>query len=127
MPLQTERDTLGKGLYINMDEMLESIKNNGYLAEEEIEAIEVDGKLYIIEGHHRNFGAALSKKTLVPYIIIAKDDETVQPYGNSTARQRAESLRAKDLKGHEWMIDENFSYSQVYPNIYEELEQGDSR
>ncbi len=127
LPLQTERDTLGKGFSMNMTEMLDSIKNNGYLPEEEIETIEVDGKLYIIEGHHRNFGAALSSKTLIPYNIIAKDDETIKEYGNLTARERAENLDSRYLKGHEWMLGEKFSYDQIYPDIYNELEQGDSR
>lgn len=127
LPLQSERDTLARGQFFNIDEIRKSIKEHGYLVDEDIEVIEVEGKMYIIEGHHRNFGAALNGKTIVPYRIIAKDDEPIKGYGKTTAKKRASNEESKFLRGHEWMIGNDFSYAQVYPNIYKELEQNDAR
>ena len=118
LPLQTERDTLGRGTFMNMDEMINSIKENGYKVGEEIEVIKVDNKDYIIEGHHRNFGAALAGKTLVPYTIIAKDDEQLPSYyGKESARKRIIGFNKNDLIGHEWMFGKQFSYTDIYPNM----------
>lgn len=127
LPLQIERATVARGNFFNMDEMIESINDYGYLVNEEIEVVEVDGKMYIIEGHHRNFGAALAGKTIVPYMVLAKDDEIVKGYGNITAREKIFGCDSKVLKGHEWMLGDKFSYTQIYPNIYKELEQNDAR
>lgn len=124
LPLQSERETLGMGRYMNMNEVLSSIKTKGYDSTEPIETIKVDGKYYIIEGHHRNFGASLAKKTLVPYVILAENDEYIKKYSN-TARQRAKGIKERDLRGHEWMISDDFSYDQVYHNIYEQISQGE--
>ena len=128
LPLQTERDTLGRGTFMNMDEMINSIKENGYKVGEEIEVIKVDNKDYIIEGHHRNFGAALAGKTLVPYTIIAKDDEQLPSYyGKESARKRIIGFNKNDLIGHEWMFGKQFSYTDIYPNIYNEFNRNEGR
>ena len=124
LPLQGERDTFGTAKY-SFEELLESIQKRGYLPSQAIEIVEVDGKKYIIEGHHRNFCSAYLGNTLVPYEVLAKDDEEI-PYYRNTARERAESLNLKDLYGHEAIIAENdptFSYEDIYPGIYEELTQ----
>ena len=79
---------------------------------------------YIIEGHHRNFAAAYAGKTLVPYEIIAKDEENIDTYGN-TARNRANFIKLKKLFGHEWMIqnsNKDFSYEKVFPELCNKLE-----
>lgn len=123
LPLQRELDTIRDGTWYTLEEMEEVIKKEGYRPESAISVIEVDGIKYIIEGHHRNFAAARQKKTLVPYEIIAKDDEIV--YGKQTARQRANSVRRCDLYNHEWLIDEKFSYNEVYPGIYDRLKERD--
>lgn len=118
LPLQSERETLGMGRYMNINEVLSSIKTKGYNPSEPIETIKVDGKYYIIEGHHRNFGTALAKKTLVPYVVLAENDEYIKEYSN-TARQRTKGTNERNLRGHEWMISDDFSYDEVYHNIYE--------
>lgn len=125
MPLQTERDTLGRGQSgYNFEEILKNISENGYFPDEIVEVINVDKINYIIDGHHRNFATAYMGKTLIPYIIIAKDEDNIDRYGN-TARDRANSIELQNLIGHEWMIqnsNEKFSYKKVFPEIYSKLE-----
>lgn len=120
LPLQRERATLGQGECYLLEELEEIIKKDGYRPECPIEVIEVEGIKYIIEGHHRNFSSARLKKTLVPYEIIAREDEE-HYYAKQTARQRARDARSNFLYGHEWLIGEDFSYNDVYPGIYEKL------
>lgn len=124
LPLQSELDTIKDGSCYSLTELEEVIKEEGYKPECAIEVIEVEGIKYIIEGHHRNFASAHLKKTLVPYEIIARDDEEII-YGKQTARQRANSVRRCDLYNHEWLIDEKFSYNEVYPGIYNRLKERD--
>jgi len=131
LPLQGERDTLGQATY-TIDEMVAKIKEEGYDQRYEIEALEVDKKLYILEGHHRNFASGYLGKTLVPYVVLAKDDETIPGYGEgNTARKYANSLTLTKLYGHEWILDKKggpkFSYEDVYPGIYKELREKDAR
>ena len=123
LPLQDEMDTIRSGFSSGkkLEEIEEDIKVNGFLPNRPIEIIEVDGYKYIIEGHHRNFASAHLNKTLVPYEIIAKDDEKIPGYSGGTARQRAQSLKNYFLYGHEGFIGEKFSYKEVYPEIYEML------
>lgn len=121
LPLQNERATLAKGTSsLNLEEFQEMVKENGYSPDIPILIIEVDGRRYIIEGHHRTFSSARLEKTLVPYEVIAKDDEEIPLYGR-IARDRAKDLSIEYLYGHEWLIGESFSYNEVYPGIYEEL------
>lgn len=126
LPLQRELDTLGMGFgsSLTLDEFIEKLKKEGYNPDSEIQSISVDNRLYIIEGHHRNFGAAKLGKALVPYSIIAKDDEEISGYGKNTARQRAMSLNKYNMWGHEQFFDEpgkQFSYNDIYPGIYDEI------
>ena len=92
--------------------------------------MEVDGAQYIYEGHHRNFAMAHLGRTLIPYRVIAKDDETVGG-GNNTARQRANGLKMSYLYGHEGFFEydtkESFSYSDIYPELVEQLIEKESR
>ena len=138
LPLQGERETLSytENGY-DLEAMEASIRKNGYLPDSPIEIAEYNGLKGIIEGHHRNFAAAILGKTLIPYELIAKDDEKIK-YGAGTAKQRIEHLDISDLYGHEWMVEEGmkgkrFSYDDVYPKIYEKLKnkhiekQGESR
>lgn len=126
LPMQSERKTLSDGeAEYNFEELAELIKENGYLPDSPVEVIEVDGYKYLINVHHRNYAAAYIKKTLVPYEVIAKDDEKLpkeyRGYEEETARDRAKTIRSEYLYGHEWMIDENFSHNEVYPGIHERL------
>ena len=117
LPLQQERETVNE-----LDNIIASIRENGYSPESKIEIVEVDGKKYIIEGHHRNFASAYLGKTLVPIDVLGKDDEEVAIYKGSTARERADSLNKIILLGHEWLIGNDFSYNEVYPGIMQELD-----
>ena len=112
LPLQPERETLGKASY-SMDEMIESMKERGYDTSEPITAVEVKGTKGIVEGHHRNFGAAINGITLIPYIVIAKD--------NKEAENFLEGASASKWHGHEWLIGETFSYDEIYAGIYNRL------
>ncbi len=121
LPLQGERET-GNGF----NDVLSSIAEFGYIPSEAIETVEVDGRQYIIEGHHRNFALASLGKTLVPYEVLAKDDEEVPIYKGATARQRAESLEKLYLTGHEQFIEfgengKTFSYKDIYPDVYDKF------
>lgn len=126
LPLQGIRETVGRAVY-SFDEMENIIKKEGYLPDKPIEVVESNGYRGIIEGHHRNFAMANLGKTLVPYEVIAKDDERI-PYGGGTARQRIDSLRLSDLFDHEPFFegegkDKQFSYKDIYPEIYTKLRQ----
>lgn len=124
IPLQRERDTLGRGESgYDFEEIAESVKKKGYLPNQVIEVINVDNLNYIIEGHHRNFAAAYAGKTLVPYSVLAKNDEEIPNYRN-TARERANSITLSYLYGHEWMLqklNKSFSYGQKFPELCKNL------
>ena len=80
---------------------------------------------YIIEGHHRNFAAAYAGNTLVPFEVIAKDDEEIPKYGG-IARKRAESISLRYLYGHELFLEKNnpdCSYSKMFPKLYQKLQE----
>ena len=124
IPLQGERDTWGRGESgYDFEEIAESVKKKGYLPNQVIEVINVDNLNYIIEGHHRNFAAAYAGKTLVPYSVLAKNDEEIPNYRN-TARERANSITLSYLYGHEWMLqklNKSFSYGQKFPELCKNL------
>lgn len=121
LPMQKEYETLGRGSLYNMDELLEYIKSNGYCPYEEITVIRANNKLAIMDGHHRNFAMAMLGKTLVPYYVMNKDNENL-PGQKNTANTMIQGLERGNLIAHEWMIDKNFSYEEVYPGIYKELD-----
>ena len=131
LPMQGIRETDGRAEEYTLDEMVEIINKNGFLADKPIEVVEASGYKGIIEGHHRNFACAILGKTLIPYEVIAKDDEKI-PYGGGTARQRIDSLNLTNLFDHEVLFEKNgekFSYNSVYPGIYNRLreKEGSSR
>lgn len=133
LPLQGERTTCepsGKGLSI--DDVIISIRENGYDQDYPIEIVEVDGKKYIINGHHRNFASAHAGKTLIPYEVLAKDDENLPKcyWGGCPAREVTECLTNGKLWGHEGFFDKKgkkFSYEEIYANIYAELDEREKR
>ena len=124
IPLQSIMQTAGTTEY-SFNDLSDIIRLQGYIPSKAIEVVTVDGIPYIIEGHHRNFCAVNAGKTLVPYEVIAKDDEKVPNYAGGTARQRAESARLVDLYDHEEIFrqtEPDFSYNKIYPGIYQHLE-----
>ena len=121
LPMQREIDTLDRGAVYSMEEMVNRIKNKGYAPYEEIEVIEANNKLAIHEGHHRNFAMAMLGKTLVPYNVIAKNEQNI-PGQKNTANTMIQGVQRGNLLGHENFFDKNFSYDKIYPGIYEELE-----
>jgi len=130
LPLQSELKTLRKGeSRSGLEQMEEEIRKNGYEPSSSIEIIEANGIRYLINGHHRNFGQARNNKTLVPYEVLATDDERMPDEYRMTptesARDRAATLRSGYLYGHEWLIGETFSYNEVYPGIYDRLKKQD--
>lgn len=126
LPLQRELDTLQSGdSLMNFEEIDKQIKKYGYFPKSAIEIIEVDRIRYIINGHHRNFSQAQNQKTLIPYEVLAKDDEIMpEEYrikSEETAKGRAATIRSAYLYGHEWLIADDFSYNEIYPGIYEKI------
>lgn len=117
LPLQNVRDTA-----VDFDEIVDSIRNNGYLPSEAIDVVVVDGVRGIINGHHRNFAAANLGISLVPYNVIAKDDETMKKYTRKdTARSRFSAINKSMLYDYEEIFkihNRDFSYADIYPEIY---------
>lgn len=129
LPLQAERDTLG-GILYTFDDMIKSIKDFGYFPNSNIEVVNVDGLNYIIEGHHRNFAAAYIGRTLVPYEILAKDDEKVSEHSKNTAREISEKANLSYILAHEWLLaenDKNFQYEKIFPELIEKLKKQQQR
>ena len=118
LPLQPERVTIGKASY-SMDEMIESMKKYGYISSMPIRIVEFNGMKGIVEGHHRNFGAALNGITLIPYTVMAKDNEEAENFlkGATTSK----------LHTHEWFLGDGFSYDEIYPGIYDRLKEEDEQ
>lgn len=126
LPLQRERETLG-GILYTFEDMIKSIEEFGYFPDSNIEVVSVDGINYIIEGHHRNFAAARLGKTLVPYEVIAKNDEQIEQYTRNTARKVAERAGLSNFLSHEWLIGENFQYEKIFPDLIEKLRRQEQR
>lgn len=110
------------------EQLKDIIKKEGYNPHEHIETISVDGRMYIVNGHHRNFVSGSLGKTLVPYVEYAKDDENL--YDWKTARQFASWVDKESLQKHERFFDtpeHKFSYNEIYPGIYEELDRREKK
>ena len=123
LPTQSVRDTW-LGVTEPIEKIEESIKNNGYDMKREIDIIEVDGIKYLINGHHRNYAAALLGETLIPYVEIGKDDEQMLDR-RCTAREFSKTVQKTYLWDHEGIFDKDdarFSYNEIYPNIYKIIE-----
>ena len=124
LPLQREIQTYEPSTMckISLEDLTEQIKENGYYPESTIQVVDVDGRKYIIEGHHRNFATARAGNTLIPYETIAKNDEFI-PGSKITARQRAEYISLSNIYGHEDMVGSDFRYDKIYPGIYKEVQE----
>ena len=132
LPMQGERATYGKGTSgLSFEELSNLIKTNGYDQNYPIKIVEVNGEKYIIEGHHRNFGTAYVGISIVPYEVLAKDNECLPKkyYGGCKAKDISNGLQAINLTGHEMFLDKInnsfFSYNNVYSGIYSRLKNRD--
>ena len=117
LPLQDVKETA----YL-FEEMKKAILKYGFFPEQTIDAIQVDGVKFIVDGNHRNFAVASLGGTLVPYQIIGKDDEPMSVYGTSTARERIFGFEPKKLYDYEPTFDKpgkTFSYKEIYPEIFD--------
>lgn len=135
LPRQGERDTLGESLIgYSIEDMRKIIKEEGYNIDYPIDIIEVDGIKYIIEGHHRSFASGNIGLTLVPYVLVGKDDELKELYSRKYGKNTPKTLitrcgnRLKHYAiSHEWILEgktgERFSYRDAYPGIFEKFEQ----
>ena len=87
LPLQSIRDSGGVGsMGLDGYQFSNLLRKEGYRYDCPIEVVQVDGYYYIIEGHHRNCSMAYIGKTLVPYEVIARDDEII-PGKTESARE----------------------------------------
>ncbi|MBO6243105.1 MAG: ParB-like nuclease domain-containing protein, partial [Clostridia bacterium] len=124
LPMQNIRETYGQGFgsYLNLEQIAESIKENGYNPTESIDVFKYNDKYCIYEGHHRNFACAYLGKTLIPYSEVTTLDENEK-------KQRYESINITNIYDHEDLFrerDENgkikqFYYTEVYPDVYSEI------
>ena len=79
-----------------------------------IKVTEVDGCRYIIEGADKNFELVQKGITLVPY-------ENIDIVSGETPGGRLKEPTEEFLRQHEALFGNGFSYSEIYPEIYEEL------
>ena len=117
LPIQDVKETA----YL-FEEMKKAILKYGFFPEQTIDAIQVDGVKFIVDGNHRNFAVASLGRTLVPYQIIGKDDEPMSAYGTSTARERIFGFEPTKLYDYEPTFDKPrkpFSYKEIYPEIFD--------
>lgn len=129
LPTQSIRETGGLGLGSGMtfEQIVGSIKNNGYNPSKPIEIVDVDGIEYLMEGHHRNFASVKAGKTLIPYTEYLR-------YPEDTAKKLAKGTPKSYLIDHEMFFDkkkadgttETFSYNNIYPGIYKLLSRPES-
>ena len=131
IPCQRISQTWGK-LFdddLSLEEMEEKIATEGYDPSSAIEVCKINGVNYILEGHHRNFACMALGNTLIPYI-----DEMETEKGKELLKRGTYPVtRRADLFDHEDLAENllrkskddpslRFSYSEIYPNILDEIE-----
>lgn len=131
IPCQRINQTWGK-LFdddLSLEEMEEKIATEGYDSSSAIEVCKINGVNYILEGHHRNFACMALGNTLIPYI-----DEMETEKGKELLKRGTYPVtRRADLFDHEDLAENllrkskddpslRFSYSEIYPNILDEIE-----
>lgn len=131
IPCQRINQTWGK-LFdddLSLEEMEEKIATEGYDPSSAIEVCKINGVNYILEGHHRNFACMALGNTLIPYI-----DEMETEKGKELLKRGTYPVtRRADLFDHEDLAENllrkskddpclRFSYSEIYPDILDEIE-----
>lgn len=104
---------------MNLDKISDSMKKLGYDSNKSINAVQVDGRTFVVHGHHRCIAASKSDIPLIPYEIIGKDDEqyiytkqTVREYINEYFKDYYPTM----LYDYEEILSGN--YTKLYPGIY---------
>lgn len=113
-PTQSLRDTFN----IRHEETNESIKENGFFPDMPIMAIETvigDEKYrFAYDGHNRMCSAANNKISLIPFEIIAKDDEKVA-FCSMTAKEYIKGEFSL-IKVYDHEDAMHFRYTDIYEN-----------
>lgn len=118
LPLQGIRETDAPGgMGIDLYALEDIIKEEGYRYDKPISVIQVDGFYYIIEGHHRNFAVGELGKTLIPYYVMARDDEIIAEYGH-TARERVSPL-VRDENRQSYLSRMVYDHEELFPKVEE--------
>lgn len=87
LPSQRIAETLTTSpLGSSIEDINQSIKENGYAPNGEVLAVEKNGVSILRDGHHRAIAALLAGKTLIPYFVKNKDDEFAEKYVNGEVR-----------------------------------------
>lgn len=125
MPIQSIMQTFNGNADSGMTlkEWKNRIAENGVDIESPIAIIKVGETFFVRDGHHRNFGAALAGKTLIPYDIKWRDDSD---YNGMKARDfitysvLGDWKYDRDLYEYEEFLstdEKHFSYMTIYPGI----------
>lgn len=116
LPLQNIQSTGGSGgLGLDSNEFEKMLREEGYNYDCPINVVQVDGYYYIIEGHHRNFVMGYMGKTLIPYEVIARDDETIPGY-SVTARDRVDDYLKMGIAYKSMIYDHEECFSDIDEN-----------
>lgn len=119
--MQTFEGNADSGM--NLKEWKAKISEEGIQIDSPITAMQVGQTYFVRDGHHRNFGAGMAGKTLVPYEVKWKDDSM---YNGMSARDfisrsvLGDWKYDRDLYEYEEFLstdDEHFNYKSVYPGI----------
>lgn len=131
IPCQRINQTWGK-LFdddLSLEEMEEKIATEGYDPSSAIEVCKINGVNYILEGHHRNFACMALGNTLIPYIDEMKTEKGKEllKRGTYPVTRRADLFDHEDLAENLLRKSKDdpslgFSYSEIYPNILDEIE-----
>lgn len=118
LPTQHYKDTIYR-----IEEIIESIKKNGYYKNEGIIAWKFDDFYFVADGNHRCYAAANASIKFIPYTLTAKDDEVI---GKSVNTSRSLlNLLIKDSRYYNsfylYPVEDigHFRFSDYYKDVYE--------
>lgn len=101
----------------NYDSIKNSIETSGFHPDEPIQSVIVDGFHFIVDGHNRIGAAFDAKKHLIPYEVLAQDEQTSSLLpGNMSAREFALS-NSSTPHGTPFLFD--YSWWKFIPGLEE--------
>lgn len=113
-------------------EVKKSIAKNGFDQSYDVEAVRIDGILYLDNGHKRTFSSGMAGKTLVPYYLLnenVKGGKGIDKKDVESARKAEERVKREVaatpiqyLYDHEDAFGGGFRYTTVYPDLMKKLE-----